>query len=132
MAKMIAKTLHVTRVSFKTVVVEDGVPHFEAHPDAVFSGKISEARAKRMLQGRYGKDSMLVITNVDAGQHRFEMPLEFFVQNATISDSGNGDGEADDEGTGPDANDNGGASMIREEAAEPADILPDDSTGQAW
>lgn len=86
MPKNISKTLNVTRVSYQTVEVSDGVPGFVIHPDAVFSGQIDEAKAKKHLQAKLGKDAMLVITKVDAGQHRFEMPLEFFVLNAKIAD----------------------------------------------
>ena len=86
MPKMIAKTLNITRVSLQTVEVENGVPRFVPQPDAVFSGQIDEAKAKRLLQAKMGKDVLFVITNVDAGQHRFEMPLETFVLNAAIAD----------------------------------------------
>lgn len=86
MARAIVKTITATRVSFKTVAVEDGIPCFVDQPDAVFSGQQDKDKVERLLKGRLGKDAMIVITNIDAGQHRYEMTLEEFVLNAHIVD----------------------------------------------
>lgn len=86
MAYVISKTLTVTRVKYQTVVVEDGAPKFVEHPDAVFRGILTQERAQRMLQSRLGKDVILVITNVDAGQKRFEMDMEQFILHAQVAD----------------------------------------------
>lgn len=135
MPKVISKTLNVTRVSYQTVVVNDGVPGFAIHPDAVFSGQIDEAKAKRLLQAQLGKDAMLVITNVDAGQHRFEMPLDFFVLNAKIADDGT-DGEEgdepDDDGTEPDEVVEAGDAGNTAEAAGDTGEVPAEPTGQSF
>ena len=64
----------------------DGVPQFVDRPDAVFSGILEKERVERMLRGQLGKDAIIVVTNVDSGQHRYEMDLETFVLNARIAD----------------------------------------------
>ena len=94
MARAIVKTLTTTRVSFKTAVVENGIPSFVSHPDAVFSGVQDKEKVERLLKARLGKDAVIVITNIDAGQHRYEMSMEDFVLNAQIVDTG--EDEADD------------------------------------
>lgn len=93
MARPIVKTLTITCVAFKTVSVEDGIPSFVDQPDAVFSGQLDKDKVERQLKARLGKDTMIVITNIDAGQHRYEMSMEEFVLNAHIAD---GEGEPDD------------------------------------
>lgn len=97
MAYVISKTLTVTRVKYQTVVVEDGAPKFVEHPDAVFRGILTQERAQRMLQSRLGKDVILVITNVDAGQKRFEMDMEQFVLHAQVAEEENNGEEVPDE-----------------------------------
>lgn len=96
MPKTISRTLNITRVSFCSVEVEDGTPRFIPHPDAIFPGQMEKDKAKKLLQGRYNKDTILVITNIDAGQHRYSMGLEDFVLHATITD-----GAADDDDDDP-------------------------------
>lgn len=86
MPKTISKTMTVTRVSYKTVEVENGEPRFVDHTDAVFSGMLEKDKVERLLKAQLGKDAMIVVTNVDAGQHRFEMNLDTFVLNARIAD----------------------------------------------
>ena len=95
MPKTISRTLNITRVSFCTVKVEDGAPQFVPHPDAIFPGQLEKDKVKKLLQGRYGKDAILVITNIDAGQHRYSMGLEDFVLHATITDGAIDDEEED-------------------------------------
>jgi len=71
MARPLSKTLTTTRVEYKTVEVVDGVPQFVDRPDAVFSGILEKERVERMLRGQLGKDAIIVVTNVDSGQHRY-------------------------------------------------------------
>lgn len=97
MAYVISKTLTVTRVKYQTVVVEDGAPKFVEHPDAVFRGILTQERAQRMLQSRLGKDIILVITNMDAGQKRFEMDMEQFVLHAQVAEAEHDGEEVPDE-----------------------------------
>lgn len=106
MSKKIRKTLNITRVGFKTVVVEDGVPQFVDHPDAVFSGIMDAAKAERMMRARYGKDAMIVITSIESGQHRYEMDLETFVLNAVLADDAADEGDTDDDTADDDEDDN--------------------------
>lgn len=96
MPKTISRTLNITRVTFCTVEVTDGTPQFVPHPDAVFPGQLEKDKVKKLLQGRYGKDAILVITNIDAGQHRYSMNLEDFVLHATITDGAFDDEDDDD------------------------------------
>lgn len=111
MARPLSKTLTTTRVAYKTVEVVDGVPQFVDRPDAVFSGILEKERVERMLRGQLGKDAIIVVTNVDSGQHRYEMDLETFVLNARITDEETGaspdddddDGDADTAGPAPDS-----------------------------
>lgn len=111
MARPLSKTLTTTRVAYKTVEVVDGVPQFVDRPDAVFSGILEKERVERMLRGQLGKDAIIVVTNVDSGQHRYEMDLETFVLNARIADEETGaspdddddDGDADTAGPAPDS-----------------------------
>lgn len=112
MAYVISKTLTVTRVKYQTVVVEDGSPKFVEHPDAVFRGILTQERAQRMLQSRLGKDVILVITDVDAGQKRFEMDMEQFVLHAQVTETEN-DGEEV-----PDEEDGESAEAVEAESAE--------------
>jgi len=152
MPKMVSKTLNVTQVSYQTIAVNDGVPSFIPHPNAVFSGQIDETKAKRLLQAKLGKDAMFVITKVDAGQHRFEMPLDFFVLNANVADGGADDDENDEtdepEGDDTEAGDVGTTNGTNEEVSDeptkhsqekplniPASdfaLPPDDPTDPAW
>lgn len=104
MPKTISKTLMVTRVAYKTVQVENGEPHFIDHTDAVFSGILEKDRVERLLKAQLGKDTMIVVTNVDAGQHRYEMDLDAFVLNARIADGE--PEESSDEGADTDSGDN--------------------------
>lgn len=127
MPKTISRTLNITRVTFCTVEVTDGTPQFVPHPDAVFPGQLEKDKVKKLLQGRYGKDAILVITNIDAGQHRYSMGLEDFVLHATITDGAFDDEEDDpelpDELTGdtpaPGGDDNKAAPVPGAEAPEP-------------
>lgn len=86
MARTISKTLTITRVSYKTAEVVNGEARFVDHNDAIFSGLLEKDKAERMLRAQLGKDAMIVITNMDAGQHRFVMDLETFILNAQIAD----------------------------------------------
>lgn len=97
MPKTISRTLNITRVSFCSVEVEGGTPRFIPHPDAIFPGQLEKDKAKKLLQGRYNKDTILVITNIDAGQHRYSMGLEDFVLHSTITDGAFDDEEDDSE-----------------------------------
>lgn len=129
MPKTISRTLNITRVTFCTVEVTDGTPQFVPHPDAVFPGQLEKDKVKKLLQGRYGKDAILVITNIDAGQHRYSMGLEDFVLHATITDGAFDDEEDDpelpDELTGdapaPGDNDNEVTPVPGAEAPTPGD-----------
>lgn len=112
MPKTISRTLNITRVTFYTVEVHDSTPQFVPRPDAIFPGQLEKDKVKKLLQGRYGKDTILVITNIDAGQHRYSMGLEDFVLHATITDGAFDDEEDDTEfpdelpGTAPAPGDN--------------------------
>lgn len=110
MPNVISKTLTVTRVKYQTVAIEDGTPKFVEHPDAVFRGILTPERAQRMLQNRLGKDVILVIIDVDAGQKRYEMDLEQFVLHAQEAGAADED-EADED-----------------EAGEPAEAVDEDGT----
>jgi len=76
MPKTISRTLNITRVSFCTVKVEDGAPQFVPHPDAIFPGQLEKDKVKKLLQGRYGKDAILVITDgaIDDEEEDCELP----------------------------------------------------------
>lgn len=118
MARPLSKTLTTTRVEYKTVEVVDGVPQFVDRPDAVFSGILEKERVERMLRGQLGKDAIIVVTNVDSGQHRYEMDLETFVLNARIAD-----GETEDS---PDENpDTNSGDNSDDDPNSAADFLPD-------
>ena len=118
MARPLSKTLTTTRVAYKTVEVVDGVPQSVDRPDAVFSGILEKERVERMLRGQLGKDAIIVVTNVDSGQHRYEMDLETFVLNARIAD-----GETEDS---PDENpDTNSGDNSDDDPNSAADFLPD-------
>lgn len=121
MSNVISKTLTVTRVKYQTVAIEDGTPKFVEHPDAVFRGILTPERAQRMLQNRLGKDVILVIIDVDAGQKRYEMDLEQFVLHAQEAGAADED-EADeaDEADEDEADEN--------EVGEPAEAVDEDGT----
>lgn len=115
MPNVISKTLTVTRVKYQTVAIEDGTPKFVEHPDAVFRGILTPERAQRMLQNRLGKDAILVIIDVDAGQKRYEMDLEQFVLHAQEAGAADED-EADEDEADED------------EVGEPAEAVDEDGT----
>lgn len=117
MAKIIAKTFTVTRVSFKTVVVENGVPSFVDHTDAVFNGIQEREKVEKLLKARLGKDAMIVITNIESGQHRYVMSQEDFVLNAKVADDVT-DGEDDGADEGDSQGDEQGASDAAGEEQE--------------
>ena len=127
MARAIVKTLTTTRVSFKTVVVDGGVPCFVDQPDVVFSGVQDKEKVERLLKARLGKDAVTVITNIDAGQHRYEMSMEDFVLNAQIVDNSEDDDEAEDDGEKPaqpteDPADRPAQDETADESAPPEDL----------
>ena len=117
MAKTFSKTLMITRVTYKTVEVRDGVPEFVDHPDAVFSGLLDQEKAERLLKAQLGKDSIPVITKVDAGQHRYEMDLATFVLNARIAD---GEPEEDSASNAAPDSTSTDSDPVPDAAAEPA------------
>lgn len=105
MAGQIVKNLTVTRVSFRLVEVNDGVPSFIEKPDAIFRGEVSKERAKKLLAKQYGEDASIVLLNVDSGRHRFVMDFDTFVRNAVIEDMGEDADDSDDEQSDSDTED---------------------------
>lgn len=121
MARAIVKTLTTTRVSFKTVDVENGVPCFVDQPDVVFSGVQDKEKVERLLKARLGKDAVTVITNINAGQHRYEVSMEEFVLNAVVVDNiEDGADEMEDDGEKP--------AELADDAGEQSPQLPADET----
>ena len=97
MSKKIFKKVTATRVSYCTVAVDNGVPNFVPHPDVVFGGILDSARVERLLKAKLGKNETIVITNIDAASHRYEMDLEFFILNSTVCDCASGEDPSSDE-----------------------------------
>lgn len=124
MASIISKTLTVTRVSYQIVEVHDGVPAFVARPDAVFRGIQPQERVLKLLRNREGKDAIIVITKMDAKQHRFVMSMEQFVLNAEIADEAD-ESELQEEDADAAEDDDDEVSDVGEEFGDSGEVVTD-------
>lgn len=131
MARTFSKTLMITRATYKTVEVVDGEPHFVDHPDAIFGGLLEQDKVERLLKAQLGKDAMIVVTKVDAGQHRYEMDLETFVLNARIADDEPEEVPDADPDPDPDASPNGEPDSASGGSASVSEPAPVEQTAPA-
>ena len=86
MASTIVKVQTTTRIKHSLVVVKDGVPSFEEQPDFIVKGTVTDERAKRLLEKKYGKERQVVFLSAKPETHRYVMDFDDFLRYARVED----------------------------------------------
>lgn len=77
-------TREITKTVIKSVTTEviEGKPVFRENEELVFVGNVSEERAIKLAVKEFGSGTAVV--SVDANTQKYKMPIEQFMQHATL------------------------------------------------
>ncbi len=86
MDKMITRTITTSKIYASTVSYENGEIKLEDMPYIVEEGKISNEKALKIVQKKYGKGNQYVIRAVEEVNELYGMSIKDFMRGATKFD----------------------------------------------
>ena len=81
MRNTITRTITVTIVKSSNVLFKDGAPVVTPNADLTINGKVTEAKALKQIQKKYGATSL--ITSIENVDDTYEISVDDFMKHAT-------------------------------------------------
>jgi hypothetical protein len=80
--KMVTREITSTTIKVADMQIENGQPVAVALPDEILIGNVSQEKAQKELNKKYGRT--VTVFGLTVNTHSYEMPVETFLENATI------------------------------------------------
>ena len=79
MRKTITKKILSSDISSFRITVKDGIPSFEELPLITVIGKVSEQKALKEIQNRYGKGNQYSIGKIEVKENLYSIKIDDFL-----------------------------------------------------
>jgi hypothetical protein len=80
--KMVTREITSTTIKVADMQIENGQPVAVALPDEILIGNVTLEKAQKELNKKYGRT--VTVFGLTVNTHSYEMPVETFLENATI------------------------------------------------
>jgi hypothetical protein len=80
--KMVTREITSTTIKVADMQIENGQPVAVALPDEILIGNVTLEKAQKELNKKYGRS--VTVFGLTVNTHSYEMPVETFLENATI------------------------------------------------